>query len=60
MLPVVVGEDGKIITEIARDSKTKITLVKSQPTEDVCLFHVVGTPATTKVSKKLKKMVVGA
>jgi len=56
MLPVVVGEDGKIITEIARDSKTKITLVKSQPTEDVCLFHVVGTPATTKTAQYMMQI----
>ena len=38
MLPCVVGEDGKIVTEIAKDSKTKITLVKCGEHEDQVLI----------------------
>lgn len=56
MLSVVVGEDGKIITEIARDSHTKITLVKSQPTEDTCLFHLVGSPGNTKTAQYMMQI----
>jgi len=56
MLSVVVGEDGKIISEIARDSHTKITLVKSQPTEDTCLFHLVGSPANTKTAQYMMQI----
>ena len=44
MLPVVVGEDGKIVAEIAKDSDTKITLLTSTPQEETVLFHIVGTP----------------
>ena len=44
MLPVVVGEDGKIVAEIAKDSDTKITLLTSTPQEETALFHIVGTP----------------
>ena len=44
MLPVVVGEDGKIVAEIAKDAGTKITLLASTPQEETVLFHIVGTP----------------
>ena len=44
MLPVVVGEDGKIVAEIAKDSDTKITLLTSTPQEETVLFYIVGTP----------------
>ena len=44
MLPVVVGEDGKIVAEIAKDSDTRITLLASTPQEETVLFHIVGTP----------------
>ena len=44
MLPVVVGEDGKIVAEIAKDSDTRISLLTSTPQEETVLFHIVGTP----------------
>ena len=48
MLPVVVGEDGKIVAEIAKDSDTRITLLASTPQEETVLFHIVGTPGDNK------------
>ena len=48
MLPVVVGEDGKIVAEIAKDAGTKITLLASTPQEETVLFHIVGTPGDDK------------
>ena len=41
---MVVGEDGKIVAEIAKDSDTRITLLASTPQEETVLFHIVGTP----------------
>ena len=41
---MVVGEDGKIVAEIAKDAGTKITLLASTPQEETVLFHIVGTP----------------
>lgn len=51
MLPVVVGEDGKIVSEIAKDSETKITLLASTPQEETVLFHIVGTPEHCKTAQ---------
>jgi len=56
MLNVVVGEDGKIVTDIARDSKTKISLIKSAPQEDTCLFHIVGSPENCKTAQYMMQI----
>jgi len=56
MLGVVVGEDGKIITEIARDSNTKISLLKAAPQEETCLFHIVGTPENCKTAQYMMQI----
>ena len=51
MLNVVVGEDGKIVADIATDSKTKISLIKSAPQVESCLFHIVGTAENCKTAQ---------
>jgi len=56
MLNVVVGEDGKIVADIARDSKTKISLIKSAPQEDTCLFHIVGSPENCKTAQYMMQI----
>jgi len=56
MLPVVVGEDGKIVTDIARDSKTKISLLKSTPQEDSVLFHIIGSVDNCKTAQYMMQM----
>lgn len=56
MLPVVVGEDGKIVTDIARDSKTKITLIKSAPQDQACMFHIYGTEQNCKTAQYIMQI----
>merc|ERR1711864_1830 len=56
MLPVVVGEDGKIVADIARDSKTKISLLKSGPQEDSSMFHILGNPANCKTAQYMMQV----
>jgi len=56
MLNVVVGEDGKIIADIATDSKTKISLIKSAPQDESCLFHIVGTPENCKTAQYMMQI----
>lgn len=56
MLNVVVGEDGKIVADIASDSKTKISLIKSAPQEDNCLFHIVGSPENCKTAQYMMQI----
>jgi len=56
MLPVVVGEDGKIIAEIAKDSGTKITMLKPAPQEENVLFHIVGSPDHCKTAQYMMQI----
>ncbi|XP_023329967.1 polyadenylate-binding protein RBP45 [Eurytemora carolleeae] len=56
MLPVVVGDDGKIVADIARDSKTKITLIKAAPQETACLFHIVGNEQNCKTAQYMMQI----
>lgn len=56
MLNVVVGEDGKIVADIATDSKTKISLIKSAPQEESCLFHIVGTAENCKTAQYMMQI----
>ena len=56
MLPVVVGEDGKIIAEIAKDAGTKITMLKAAPQEESVLFHIVGTPEHCKTAQYMMQI----
>ena len=56
MLPVVVGEDGKIVTDIARDAKVKVTLVKGGPHEESALFHLVGTAEAVKTAQYMMQI----
>lgn len=56
MLSVVVGEDGKIISDIAKNSGTKITMLKVSPTEDTVLFHIVGTPENCKTAQYMMQI----
>ena len=36
---------------VYRDSKTKITLVKSAPQDTTCLFHIVGSQENCKTAQ---------
>jgi len=56
MLNAVVGEDGKIVADIATDSKTKISLIKSAPQEESCLFHIVGTAENCKTAQYMMQI----
>jgi len=56
MLPVVVGDFGKIVTDVARDSKTKITLIKAAPQETACMFHIVGSEENCKTAQYIMKI----
>ena len=56
MLDVVVGEDGKVVTEIARESKAKISLVKSRLQEDSVMFHLVGSQEACKVAQYMMQI----
>lgn len=56
MLPTVVGDDGKIVTDIARDSKTKITLIKAAPQETACMFHIVGEETNCKTAQYMMQI----
>lgn len=56
MLPVVVGDDGKIVADIARDSKTKITLIKAAPQETACMFHIVGNEQNCKTAQYMMQI----
>ena len=56
MLPVVVGEDGKIVTDIARDAKVKVTLVKGGPHEESALFHLVGSAEAVKTAQYMMQI----
>lgn len=56
MLPVVVGEDGKIIADIAKDSSTKITMLKANPQEESVLFHIVGIPDNCKTAQYMMQI----
>jgi len=56
MLPVVVGEDGKIVSDIARDSKTKITLIKAGPQDQTCMFHIFGSEENCKTAQYIMKI----
>ena len=56
MLPVVVGEDGKIIAEIAKDAGVKITMLKAAPQEESVLFHLVGAPEHCKTAQYMMQI----
>ena len=56
MLAVVVGEDGKIIADIAKNSGTKVTMLKVAPQEDTVLFHIVGTPDRCKTAQYMMQI----
>jgi len=56
MLNVVVGEDGKVIADIAGDSKTKISLIKSAPQDESCLFNIVGTGENCKTAQYMMQI----
>ena len=51
------GEDGKIVTDIAGASKAKITLVKSNVSEATALFHILGTPDNVKTAQYMMKVI---
>ena len=56
MLPVVIGEDGKIVTDIARDANVKITLVKGGPHEESALFNLLGGPQAVKTAQYMMQI----
>ena len=53
---VVVGEDGKIVSDIAKNSGTKITMLKVSPNEETVLFHIVGTPENCKTAQYMMQI----
>ena len=56
MLPVVVGEDGKIVADIAQAANTKITMLKANPQEESVLFHIVGAPDNCKTAQYMMQI----
>ena len=53
---MVVGEDGKIIAEIAKDAGVKITMLKAAPQEESVLFHLVGAPEHCKTAQYMMQI----
>jgi RNA recognition motif-containing protein len=56
MLPVVVGEDGKIVSDIAKAAKAKVTLVRSGAHQETAIFHLVGTPDAVKTAQYMMQI----
>lgn len=60
MLPCLIGERGKTIAEICRDSKTQITLPKADPGNPNVILTLKGTESDLVTAQYLMQKILKA
>ena len=58
MVSKLIGERGKTISEICRDSKTKITIPKVRPGDKHVVIQIAGGPDDIKVAQYLMQKIL--
>ena len=54
----MIGERGKTISEICRDSKTKISIPKVKPEEKSVVIQINGSPEDIKIAQYLMQKIL--
>ena len=58
MVSKLIGERGKTISEICRDSKTKISVPKVKPEDRSVVIQIYGGPEDIKVAQYLMQKIL--
>lgn len=58
LLPKLIGERGKTITEISRDSKTRITIPQNDDKGDNVILSVSGTKENIRTAQYLMQKIL--